>query len=124
MPSKGVCVKDKRVLPILALALLLGLGLAWSTAWADCHDKKTDCRLEPNKDAKSVGRVSYCRCWSWKHARCQHCRNGNHIAEKCNRYKTCRDRKNGCWVCFYDNIWHTKSSCYASVGGARQGGKP
>jgi len=113
-------------LAALTLALLLGLGLAASSVLASCHEKQTDCLIDGNMGGKSAGKVWYDRCWSWKHARCQFCGNGNDEARKCLKYQPCRDQAGGCWVCFWDNIWHTSSTCYSGPpsgqGLTRQGG--
>ncbi len=110
----------------LTLSLLLVSCLAASSVWADCHDKQTECLINGNMGGESAGKVWYSRCWSWKHAMCQHCRNGNDIAKKCLVYKRCKEKSTGCWVCFWDNIWHTSSTCYtgppSGQGLTRKGG--
>jgi len=109
-------------LSFILLGILVILPATAATSLADCHDKYVQCRLEPNFDSRSVGKVSYSRCWDWKKAMCQHCRSGGSIAEKCRQFQKCKDRPNGCWVGFWDNLFHTESSWYSSAGLSRPGG--
>jgi hypothetical protein len=98
----------------LVLGLLLGLSLITSLALADCSSKQTDCLINGQMGGPSAGKVWYDRCYSWKHAMCQNCRDGNTIAKQCLQYKVCREnQQEGCWVCFWNNIWHTSMTCYS-----------